>query len=270
MSTTSATKTCPGCGTMVSAIRPTCRHCGTLFLEPPVPTAPLRSANDANAAPETATVPPNTATGDDRFFAPTTLAPVRVNAAPEPKRRGAAFVAVIVLAVIALGAGAYAVFGDSGTSHAKTPVAMPPHGPSNGMPGGLSDVVRIQAESSRQIAIDAITQATTSGESGALDLGHLSQASGSLTFLDAKTSSKGPHEVSFAQDGDVKTIAIAASSKEVCAFARIEPGTATQYVTMLDETSCKATDAPADGWSTMQGGSSSDLPSDDPQQSTAS
>jgi hypothetical protein len=270
MSTTSATKTCPGCGTMVSAIRPTCRHCGTLLMEPPVPPAPFRATPAATATPEASAPPPNTSTGDDRFFAPTTLAPVTVNREPEPKRRGAAFVAVIVIAVIFLGAGAYAILGGGGTSHAKTPVALPPHGASNGLPGGLADAVRIQAESSRQIAFSAISQALATGDPNALDLQHLGAISGSLAFHDQNTSSKGPHDVSFAHDGDVNTIAIAASSKEVCAFGRMQPGTASQYVTMINVSSCKATDAPADGWSTLQGGSSSDLPSDDPHAPTSS
>jgi hypothetical protein len=50
----------------------------------------------------------------------------------------------------------------------------------------------------------------------------------------------------------------------------MQPGTASQYVTMINVSSCKATDAPADGWSTLQGGSSSDLPSDDPHAPTSS
>jgi hypothetical protein len=254
MPTTNATKTCPGCGTLVSAIRPTCRHCGTLLIPPPVPSAPLGAH-----APVEAPTPPKPPTGDDRFFAPTVLEPVAVKTPPAERKRGPVFVAIIALALLVLVGGVFALTRSGGSSGSETPVAMPPHGPSNGMPSSLADVVRIQAESSRQIAMSAIAQATQQ-DATALDPARLAQIAPSLTWKAGSESSKSPHEVSFAQDGSVTTIALAASSKDVCAYGRFEPGAVSQYVTMLNDTSCRAVDAPEGGWSALPGGSSADLP----------
>ena len=232
-----------------------CRHCGTVLFEPPVPVAPIGAT--AAPAPHAPAAAPR---GDDRFFAPTVLEPVTVTAPAPPRRHGPIIAVVIVIAVVALGAGAYALFGGHGSGTASVPVAMPPHGPANGMPGGLSDVVRIQAESSRQIALAAIAQATSESNGAPLDVRYLAQVAPSLTWRVGTDSSTGSHDVSLTQGGTVTTIAIAASNKEICAYAHFQAGQPSQYVTMLNDKSCKAVDAPSDGWSPLPGGSSADLP----------
>jgi hypothetical protein len=249
--TATATKVCPGCGEAVPSVWPKCRKCGALLIAPPVPPAPPKPPE--GAAPR--------AVVDDRFFAAATLDPVAYSKAPAPKKRGLLPIVLGVVALLVVGAGAYTLLGSSGgAGNDGAPIILPPHGPTNGLPGGLGDVVRIQAESSRQRAFSALAQVSQQGDPNNIDMHMLQQMQPDLKWLPADTSSTGPHEVSMMQEGATVTIAIAASNKTVCAFGRWAPGQTSQYVTMANMHSCRATDAPTQGWSTLAGGSSADLP----------
>jgi len=247
--TATATKVCTGCGEAVPSVWPKCRKCGALLIAPPVSPAPLKPRE--GAAPR--------AVVDDRFFAAATLDPVAYTKAPASKKRGVLPIVLIVVALLVVGAGAYTLLG-SGAGKNSAPIILPPHGPTNGLPAGLDEVVRIQAESSRQRAMSALAQVSTQGDPNQIDMRTLQQMQPDLKWLPAETSSTGPHEVSMSQSGPVVTIAIAASNKNVCAFGHFQLGQVSQYVTMANMHSCKATDAPTQGWSTLAGGSSADLP----------
>ena len=65
-----------------------------------------------------------------------------------------------------------------------------------------------------------------------------------------------------AQNGSTVTIAVDASSHDVCAFGQWSPNATPLYVTMAHVPTCAAVDAPGAGWSTESGGAGSDLPDD--------
>jgi len=226
-------------------------------MPPPAPVVPLAAPA---AAPAPLEAPPAPA-GDDRFFAPAVLEPVTVTRPPASSGKNPVVIGAIVVIVLAVAIGGFAVL-RPGTSSAakKTPVVLPARAPSNSLPGSLEDVVRIQAESSRQTALAAISEASAEGSDPQVDLHELGQVQPGLTWVTGDVSSTGPHQVSLTQTGDLVTLAIAASSKEVCAFARWQAGTTAQYVTMGNVSSCRAVDAPNEGWSNLAGGSASDLP----------
>ena len=260
MPTNATMKTCPGCGEGVSRVWTTCRACGTLLMTPPAPVA----AFPGGAAPVTPAdpSPPAPPNADEQFFAPASLQRVTLTQAPAA-RRGiptGGVVALVVVAALAV-AGYTLVSASSGHAHGGTPVVLPAEGPQAGVPGSLQQVVRIQAESSRQVALAAIAQEPTA-QNGRISLSALQQREPSLQWFPADQSSTDPHEVSVLQTTAGVTIAIAASSKDVCAFAQWAPGAVTQYVTMGNMRSCRATDAPPAGWSAQRGGSASDLPPD--------
>jgi hypothetical protein len=246
--TTTATKVCTGCGQDVPSVWPKCRKCGALLIAPPVPPAPPKPRE--GAAPRTVV--------DDRFFSTATLERVEYKKA-EPKKRGVVPIVIAVLALVLVAGGAYALLGGSAQKN-SAPTILPPHGPTNGLPASLGDVVRIQAESSRQRAFGALAQVSSQGDPTHIDMQTLQQMQPDLKWLPADTSSTGPHEVSMLQQGASVTIAISASNKTTCAFGQWSPGQASEYVTMTNMRSCKATDAPTQGWSTLAGGSTADLP----------
>ena len=147
------------------------------------------------------------------------------------------------------------------TSKPKVPVVLPARAPSQGLPSSLEDVVRIQAESARQHALSLLAQARGGG--AGLAPSSLASLDPSLKWLPPDRSSTRSTEVSMLQGGDgTVTIAISASSKSVCAYAQLPPVGTAQYVTMGNVSSCRAADAPTDGWSPLRGGSASDLPPD--------
>jgi hypothetical protein len=248
---TTATKVCPGCGEAVPSVWPKCKKCGALLIAPPTPLAP--------ATPPEGSAPRSVL--DDRFFAAATLDPVSYKKAPPAKKKGVVAVVLAVIALLVVGGGAYAFMGsDGGAGSNSAPVVMPPHGATNGLPSGLGEAVRIQAESTRQRAFSALAQVSAQGNREQIDMRMLEQMQPDLKWLPAGESSTGPKEVSMSQSGPTVTVAIAASNKTVCAFGKWQMGGVGEYVTMANMHSCKATDAPAQGWSTLAGGSSADLP----------
>jgi hypothetical protein len=258
--TNSLVELCARCGAPIDPSRVKCAACGALNVARPVPAAAITHA--ATAAPDAPALP---TPPSDQFFAPAVLQnPVVVHPparAPRDKSSKAPIVA-IALALLAVGGIAYPIIASGGHGKPKTPVPMAPHGANTGLPSGLADVVRIQAESARQTAFAAISQAYGDNNGQQLTPSALQNNAPSLTWFSGDNSSKGPTQVSYQQTADGVTIAIAASSKEVCAYGKWSPGQVSQYVTMLNDTTCRADQPPASGWSTLAGGANTDLPPD--------
>ena len=263
MPTNSLVELCARCGAPTDPNRVKCASCGALNVAPPVPAAVTTFA--ATAPPEAPEAPTLPTPPSDQFFAPAVLAnPVVVQPPARPPRRTPSNTTLVLIAIVlvAVAGIAYPVFASGGHGRAKPPVAMAPHGPNTGLPTSLADVVRIQAESARQTAFSAISQAYSENNGQQLTPTMLQNDAPSLTWLSGEQSSKGPTQVSYVQTADGVTIAIAASSKEVCAYGKWSPGQTSQYVTMLNDTVCRADQPPAAGWSTLAGGANSDLPPD--------
>jgi hypothetical protein len=245
---TTTTKVCPGCGEAVPSVWPKCKKCGALLIPPPTPPAPPEGTAARSVV-------------DDRFFAAATLDPVAYTKAPPAKKKRVLPVVIVVLALLVVGGGAYALTSHpGGASKDSAPVVMPPHGAVNGLPSGLGEAVRVQAESTRQRAFSALAAVSAQGDREQIDMRMLQQMQPDLKWLPAGESSTGPHDVSMSQSGPTVIVAIAASNKTVCAFGKWAMGAVGQYVTMANMHSCKAADAPTQGWSTLAGGSSADLP----------
>ena len=172
---------------------------------------------------------------------------------------------VAILVVLALGAAVYVLRSGDGSKDTDAPVVLEPQeSMAGGIPGSLSDAVRVQAESNRQTAAAAVMQ-TTMQHGGVVDRALLRQAQPNFVWLDGDDSSTSPNEVSIDDSSGGIVIAISASNKTVCAFARLPkqgagPG---EYVTMGNMSSCAATDAPAEGWSQLAGGYGGTPPLDD-------
>jgi hypothetical protein len=214
-----------------------------------------------------------TATGpstEEQFFAPAVFrAPVAVEAAtsfeytnaarPDPSGVGvgkwAALAGMVIFLVVAIAVAALAIKPGAKTS-AQTPVVLAPKPPVASLTPDLGAIVRVEAESARHTAL----QAVASIESG--DPGALAAAQPDYKWVAGNQPSADPHTVSVVQNpGDV-TIAVAASNHDVCAFGRWSKNTTPVYVTMGHQQSCAAVNAPTTGWTTQAGGAASDLPDD--------
>jgi hypothetical protein len=136
------------------------------------------------------------------------------------------------------------------------PVALAPKAPTAGLPTSLTDIVRIQAESSRRTAMQTIEAV------GNADMAELANAQPSYEWIAGNQPSTDPHIVSVAKTAAGADLAVSGSNKDICAFARWAPDATPTYVTMANETTCSAANAPADGWSKEPGGAASDLPDD--------
>jgi hypothetical protein len=250
-------KVCPACERDVRPLWPTCRSCGELLMAPPEPiTAVVPAATTGRAA----------VSADEQFFAPAALRPIvqlppAAGVRPKPgasSGSGAgkwlAPVAVTVFAIAAV-ATALLTFGGAGTKPGL-PVALAPRPPTAGLPTSLSAIVRIQAESTRHIALQAVEQ----GGNG--DVAALAAMRPDYTWVAGDTPSTDAHQVSVAQNAGVVTIAVAASNHDVCAFGQWLRGGTAQYVTMEHQPTCAAVGAPTRGWSPEAGGAASDLPDD--------
>jgi hypothetical protein len=164
-------------------------------------------------------------------------------------------VAGIALFVVAAVATAYLTFGPGAHKH-LAPVALAPKAPTAGLPTTLGDIVRIEAESSRRNALQAVEQV------GSGNVGQLASAQPNYTYIGGNQASTDPHTVSVAQNGSTVTIAVSGSNKDICAYGQWAPNTTPIYVTMAHEPSCSAVTAPTSNWSTEPGGAASDLPDD--------
>ena len=220
-------------------------------MAPPAPVAPIGAPVEAPA--------PGT---DEQFFAPTVLQPITQlpPAAPVPSpvsTRGKVTAAVLVAAfVAAAGATAWFTVRPGASPKAEAPTVLAPRAPTAGLPTSLSVIVRVEAESARHTALQTI-EAT-----GNADLATLANAQPDYQWVAGNQPSSDPKVVSVAQSGNVVTIAVDASSHDVCAFGQWSPEAAPLYVTMAHVPTCAAVDVPSAGWSTEAGGAGSDLPDD--------
>ncbi len=249
---------CPACGTDVRPIWPTCRSCGALLIAAPAPVVPVGAT--VTAAPST----------DEQFFAPAVLRPIashvpadhppaytrdtRVVDSGSGAQKWLALAGVVVFLVAAV-ATAWFSFGPSAHAH-EAPVVLSARPPTAGLPTSLAAIVRIEAESTRHTALQAVEQV------GTADIASLATEQPSYKWLPGDQPSTDPHAVSVGQSQGIETIAVAASNHDVCAFGRWSTGSTAQYVTMAHEPTCAAVDAPSAGWSNESGGVASDLPDD--------
>lgn len=202
---------------------------------------------------------PGAVNDSDEFF-------VRVDMRPPPPPARAPRNAPWGVIVVALVLVPMAVIGfalaHGRNRHRAAPVVLAPRAATAGLPTSLADVVRIEAESTRHTALQAVENAATAN--GTADIGNVAAMQPSYTWLVGTQPSTGPQVVSFEDANGVATIAVGASNKDVCAFGRWSPNTTPTYVTMAHLPACRAVDAPASGWSTEPGGAASDLPDAQP------
>jgi hypothetical protein len=250
-------KTCPRCDAVSPPTAFKCRSCGALLVAAPAaPTAPLAPVaappHTPAGAPAAAPVSAPTATAvDDRFFAPTTFTPTTFTTAPEEHNKRVPTVAIIVaLALVVAGVLAFHVFTSSGSGAdtAKTPVVLAPLADGDQSLPSLADAVRAQAEGARSRAFNDLNQVISASPNGRADANMLKQADGSIEFLDGSVASKNSKQASFAQSADTMVVAVSAASKDVCAFQRQVGSGDPEVVTMGNDSSCKADDAPTAGW----------------------
>jgi hypothetical protein len=185
------------------------------------------------------------------------LAPVVVRPNERARRspQGIAIVAVISAAIVF---GGYQLIRPH--HHAKAaPSVLAPRAPTAGLPSSLHDVVRIQAESTRKFAIQAIEQ-LANDESRELTTAALAQMQPGYQWIAGDQPSTTSTMISLDNTNGAVTVAVSTSSREVCAFGRYTTTDGPSYVTMANLPKCRAIDAPADGWSTEAGGAASDLP----------
>jgi hypothetical protein len=258
---------CPACGINVRPIWPSCRSCGALLMAIPAPLAPAGATRagtaTASGAGAAAVAAPSAA---EQFFAPTVLQPIAQlpptfahahahasTTSTESARKWFVLFGMVAFMVAAVATAWFTLRSSSGAQR-QTPVVLAPAVPAAGLPSGLGAVVRMQAESTRRTAVQALE------EVGSGDLTALAAMQPSFTWLAGNQPSTDSHVVSVAQSAGIVTIAVAASNHDVCAFARWSPGASPLYVTMAHEPSCAAVDAPGTGWSNEAGGAASDLP----------
>jgi hypothetical protein len=230
----------------------------------PAPLAPVGAAvGGSSGAPEPSP--------EEQFFAPAVLQPV-VNIAPpsapspythNPRIAGTgaglgkwfALIGMVMFVAAAIGAAMF-VIKPTASAKQQTPEVLPPRAPTAGLPTSLNVIVRVEAESTRHTALQAVEQV------GGADLTRLSSMQPDYKWIAGDQSSPDPHTVSVAQNQGAVMVAVAASNHDVCAFGEWWPNGAAQYVTMAHQSSCAAVNAPSDGWSGEAGGAASDLPDD--------
>jgi hypothetical protein len=226
-------------------------------MAPPAPVVPLGTTPEP-AAPGAA----GAAATDEQFFAPAVLQPVTHLPPDAPPRasmstRAKVTGAILVVAfVVAAGATAWSTVRPGGTAKAEVPTVLAPRAPSAGLPGNLSVIVRVEAESARRTALQTIEASPNA------DLSTLASAQPDYQWVAGDQPSSGPKVVSVARSAGTVTIAVEASSHDVCAFGQWSPNASPSYVTMAHVPTCAAVDAPGAGWSAEPGGAGSDLPDD--------
>jgi hypothetical protein len=255
------TRTCPACGKEVRPLWPSCRACGHLLIAAPAPLAPVGAAVGAPSGPEPSP--------EEKYFAPAVMHPV-VNvappSAPEPYTHNTriagsgagigkwfALIGMVMFVAAAIGAAMF-VIKPSASSKNQTPEVLPPRAPTAGLPTSLDVIVRVEAESTRHTALQAVEQV------GRADIAQLARTQPGYKWIAGTQSSADPHTVSVAQYPGSIMVAVAASNHDVCAFGQWTAAGTAQYVTMAHESSCAAVNAPSGGWTGEAGGAASDLP----------
>jgi hypothetical protein len=229
----------------VAAVRP---------VAPPAPTppAPTPPAPTPPAIPRPAISSPPPAArpfADLDYFVPRITIARPLTPARRPKRPlliGAALVVV-------LGAGAYLTYtwraGDS--SPRRSSIAAP-----------LRDATSVQAEASQRTAILTVIGSDAAGQEGASEgvtFEQLRAQNPNLQWVGATADSTGPNVVSVASAPGITTTAVAAGNG-TCAFSRWLPPGAPHYVTLTGVATCRAADAPIDGWRDEAPGAHFDMP----------
>jgi hypothetical protein len=223
-------------------------------MAPPAPVVPLGTTPKPAAAGAPAT--------NEQFFAPTVLQPVTQLPPDAPPRasmstRGKVTGTILVVAfVVAAGATAWFTVRPGASPKTETPTVLAPRAPTAGLPTSLSVIVRVEAESARHTALQTIEASPNA------DLSTLANVQPDYQWVAGDQPSSGPKVVSVARSAGTVTIAVDASSHDVCAFGQWSPNTTPLYVTMAHVPTCAAVDAPGAGWSTQPGGAGSDLPDD--------
>jgi hypothetical protein len=240
-------------------------------MAPPTPLAPVGAPGETTAVSAGAPTAAPTAAAE-QFFTPAVLRPAPT-VPPASARsfrptlgydesppagtdaRKWTVLAGGVLFVIAAVATAWFTFGGGAGKH-QAPVVLPPKAPTAGLPTSLDAIVRIEAESSRRNALQAV-EAIGSG-----DPARLAAQQPNYSYVAGDQASQDPHTVSVGQNISTVTVAVSGSNKDICAYGRWSPNATPMYVTMAHEPSCTATTAPDVGWSSEPGGAASDLPDD--------
>jgi hypothetical protein len=195
-------------------------------------------------------------TAADNYFVRVADRPPVITTALPPKSKSRL---PFVLFAVALVAALVVAWPHLHASHKQLPPeVLAPKPASAGMPDGLADVVRMQAESTRRSAVQAVEQAW--GERGEATAEELHRVQPQVSWVIGTEPSTGPHAVSFTSDSSGVMLAVAASNHDVCAFARWTVDAGAEYVTMAHVNPCRAADAPDDGWTAEAGGAASDLP----------
>jgi hypothetical protein len=230
-------KTCAQCGAEAAAAAVKCKACGAFLLSNPAPPVTVPAAAPAAVAPRP----------EEQFFAPATFTPVTVSAPPPATRSFPTGKILAAAFMIAAGAALYTTFAHAGHSSSKPPVVLPSTSDAGGLPS-LADATRVQSEATRQQALSAAAEALNESGGAPLDVTTLERFQPAFRWYPSNESSKGPHDVSFRQTDQTVTVAVATASRQVCVFGRVNADVTEEYVTLGNVSTCRAVDAPANGW----------------------
>jgi hypothetical protein len=242
-------KTCPACEQPVSPFWTKCRACETMLIAPPAPVQTFA------AAPAAATPAP--VVDHDPFYV---SAPIIRAAPPAPRSHTGLIIGIVVAIAVVVGAVSFI----HSLHHTKpAPAVLAPRPATAAIPGSLAAVTRQQAESTRHFALQAAEELIQeNGSTDQITLRSLGQMQPGYQWIDGSQPSTTYSMVSTDVSQDVVTVAVSTPSKEVCAFGRFSAAAGPSYVDMANMPQCRAVDAPAAGWGTDPGGSTSDLPDD--------
>jgi hypothetical protein len=227
----------------------------------PAPLVPVGTTG-SGADPSAGAPAPSTPV-EEQFFARTTLTPYSsprtdtgVAGASDRAGKWITLGGMVALLLVAVAIAAF-VMRPGSSAKAQTPVVLAPRPPTAGLPTSLDVIVRVQAESTRHTALQAVER------SGSANTGELANEQPGYQWVAGDQPSADTHTVSVGQSAGAVTIAVAASNHDVCAFGQWSPATgAARYVTTAHQTTCAAVNAPSAGWSSEAGGAASDLPDD--------
>ena len=249
---------CPGCDYLVPSSWTECRRCGSplAFAQspPPPPTpAPTFTPSPVRAPPDARV---------DTLL-PTLVLPElepRITIAPPkpPRFDGRKIVIGAVIGVLALGA-AFTLIPHGGHHAAASPTILEPNQPFAGLPTSLSAIVRIEAESSRHTALSVVISAA-SPNGVPLTLTQLTSLQPGYQWMLGSVPSTTNTMISITSAPGSDVIAVSGTNRTICAYGRWSPAAGSTYVTMDKVQTCSAATAPANGWSTLPGGSAQDLP----------
>jgi hypothetical protein len=222
-----------------------------MLIAPPAPVQTFAAAPAAAAAAPAPTV------DHDPFYV---SAPIIRPAPPAPRSYTGLIVGAIVAIVVVVGAVSFM----HSRNHPKPkPEVLAPRPATGSIPGSLAAITRQQAESTRHFALQAVEQLVSeNGNTDQITLRALGQMQPGFQWIDGIQPSTTYNMVSLGNSQGVVTVAVSTPSKEVCAFGKWSADAGPTYVTMANMPQCRAVDAPASGWTTEPGGSTSDLPDD--------